>query len=120
MLDFHKKHGKEGTILVTKVEEPSKYGVIVSDENGKIERFVEKPKVFVGNKINAGIYILNTSMLSRIQLRPTSIETEVFPSMAADSQLYCFCLQQFWMDIGQPKDYLKGLSLYLEFAQDIL
>lgn len=45
MLAFHKKTGAEGTILVTQVEEPSKYGVVVMDESCKVERFVEKPKV---------------------------------------------------------------------------
>ena len=45
MLAFHKKTGAEGTILVTQVEEPSKYGVVVTDESSKVERFVEKPKV---------------------------------------------------------------------------
>ena len=45
MLAFHKKTGAEGTILVTQVEEPSKYGVVVTDEASKVERFVEKPKV---------------------------------------------------------------------------
>ena len=47
MLEFHKKHGKEGTIMVTKVEEPSKYGVVVTHDDGEIQRFVEKPKVCV-------------------------------------------------------------------------
>jgi mannose-1-phosphate guanylyltransferase len=42
-IEFHKAHGKQGTILATKVEDPSKYGVIVSKENGQIDRFVEKP-----------------------------------------------------------------------------
>lgn len=68
LLAFHKAHGKEGTIMVTKVEEPSKYGVVVSKQNGEIERFVEKPQVFVGNKINAGIYIFNPSILNRIEV----------------------------------------------------
>lgn len=45
MIKFHKSHGKEGTIMVTKVDEPSKYGVVVAKENGEILRFVEKPKV---------------------------------------------------------------------------
>ncbi|KAF9896507.1 mannose-1-phosphate guanyltransferase, partial [Lobosporangium transversale] len=59
---------------VTKVEEPSKYGVIVNKpESSMIDRFVEKPVEFVGNKINAG----------------------------------------FWMDVGQPKDFLTGTCLYL-------
>jgi len=82
LLAFHKKHGKEGTIMVTKVDEPSKYGVVVANEEGKIMQFVEKPKIYVGNKINAGIYIFNPQILDRIELKPTSIEKEIFPKMA--------------------------------------
>ncbi|CAL9153053.1 probable mannose-1-phosphate guanylyltransferase 3 [Musa acuminata AAA Group] len=114
LIQFHKSHGGEATIMVTKVDEPSKYGVVVMDETGKVDRFVEKPKVFVGNKINAGIYLLNPSVLDRIELRPTSIEKEVFPKIAADQKLHAMVLPGFWMDIGQPKDYITGLRLYLE------
>eukprot|EP01120_Amphizonella_sp_Union-15-10_P000271 TRINITY_DN102_c0_g1_i1.p1 TRINITY_DN102_c0_g1~~TRINITY_DN102_c0_g1_i1.p1 ORF type:complete len:364 (-),score=46.10 TRINITY_DN102_c0_g1_i1:80-1171(-) len=120
LLEFHKKHGKEGTIMVTTVSEPSKYGVVVYETNsGKIEKFVEKPTVYVGNKINAGIYIFNQSILNRIDLRPTSIENETFPAMAADSQLYCLELKGFWMDVGQPKDFLSGTCLYLNHLKTI-
>nr|POE74539.1 mannose-1-phosphate guanyltransferase [Quercus suber] len=112
---FHKSHGNEGTIVVTKVEEPSKYGVIVHkpDHPSRIDRFVEKPVEFVGNRINAGIYILNPSVLKRIELRPTSIEQETFPAMVKDGQLHSFDLENFWMDVGQPKDFLSGTCLYL-------
>ncbi|XP_006822458.1 mannose-1-phosphate guanylyltransferase catalytic subunit beta-like [Saccoglossus kowalevskii] len=113
MIDFHRKHGKEGTIVVTKVEEPSKYGVVVYDTNCKIESFVEKPQEFVSNKINAGLYIFNPAILDRIELKPTSIEKEVFPNMAQDDELYAFELKGFWMDVGQPKDFLTGMCLYL-------
>ncbi|XP_071510314.1 mannose-1-phosphate guanylyltransferase catalytic subunit beta-like [Diadema antillarum] len=113
MLAYHRAHGKEGTIVVTKVEEPSKYGVVVYNSTGQIERFVEKPPVFVSNKINAGLYIFNAGVLDRIQLKPTSIEKEVFPHMAEDGQLYAMELQGFWMDVGQPKDFLIGMCLYL-------
>ncbi|KAL0303771.1 UNVERIFIED_CONTAM: Mannose-1-phosphate guanylyltransferase 1 [Sesamum radiatum] len=90
MIEFHKSHGGEASIMVTKVDEPSKYGVVVMEETtGQVERFVEKPKLFVGNKINAGIYLLNPSVLDRIELRPTSIEKE-------------------------PRDYITGLRLYLD------
>lgn len=51
---FHRKHGQEGTIVVTKVEEPSKYGVVLYNEDGCIESFIEKPQEFISNKINAG------------------------------------------------------------------
>ncbi|RXG52584.1 Mannose-1-phosphate guanyltransferase beta [Armadillidium vulgare] len=113
MVKFHKQHGKEGTIVVTKVEEPSKYGVVIYNEVGKIESFVEKPQEFVSNKINAGMYIFNPSILKRIECRPTSIEKEVFPCMANDGELYALELRGFWMDIGQPKDFLTGMCLYL-------
>lgn len=43
-----------------------------------------------------------------MQLRPTSIEKEIFPAIAADQQLHSFDLAGFWMDIGQPKDFLTG------------
>ncbi|XP_030765404.1 mannose-1-phosphate guanyltransferase beta [Sitophilus oryzae] len=114
LMDFHKAHGKEGTIVVTKVEEPSKYGVVVYDETKCIESFVEKPQEFISNKINAGLYILNPSVINRIELKPTSIEKEVFPNMAAEKELYAFELQGFWMDVGQPKDFLIGMCLYLK------
>lgn len=88
---------------VTKVAEPSKYGVVIHDEAGKIQHFVEKPQTFVGNHINAGLYIFNSTVLDRIELRPTSIEKEIFPAMAAVGDLYAMVLPGYWMDIGQPR-----------------
>lgn len=104
------------------MEEPSKYGVVVCEaDTGRIHRFVEKPQVFVSNKINAGMYILSPAVLQRIQvcrreppgglgwsrpplcglltdcplpqLKPTSIEKEIFPVMAKEGQLYAMELQ---------------------------
>jgi mannose-1-phosphate guanylyltransferase len=66
LIQFHKAHGKEGTIVVTRVEDPTKYGVVVADETGKISSFVEKPQVFISNLINAGLYLFNVSILDRI------------------------------------------------------
>lgn len=114
MIRFHKGHGREGTLIVTKVEEPSKYGVIVYEQDsGKIERFVEKPREFVSNKINAGMYMFSPAILNRIEPKPTSIEKEVFPFMANEGQLYCLELQGYWMDVGQPKDFITGTCLHL-------
>lgn len=113
MLAFHRAKGAEGTILVTRVSDPSKYGVVVVDADEKVERFVEKPQTFVGDRINAGIYCLSPSVLNRIEDRPTSIEKETFPAICADSKLFAFTLPGYWMDVGQPRDYLTGLGLHL-------
>lgn len=100
--------------MVTEVEDPSKYGVVVADVNNKIERFVEKPQVYISNKINAGLYLFNVSIIDRIENRPTSIEREIFPVMADAGQIYQMILPGYWMDIGQPKDYLSGQTMYLK------
>lgn len=113
MLEFHRTHKREGTIAVTKVKEPSKFGVILSDENKRILKFVEKPQEFIGDNINAGLYIFNKKFLDRVKPVPTSIEREVFPKMAEDGELYVFNMDGFWADIGQPKDYLYGTDIYL-------
>ncbi|ESQ50049.1 hypothetical protein EUTSA_v10002042mg [Eutrema salsugineum] len=115
MIEFHKIHGAEASIMVTKVDDPSEYGVVVMEETtSRVESFVEKPLHYVGNKINAGIYLLNPSVLDRIELRRTSIEKEIFPKIASEKKLYAMLLPGFWMDIGQPKDYITGQRLYLD------
>lgn len=115
LLEFHLSHHGEGTLMTTDVEDPSKYGVVLSVKGSTlIDKFVEKPKDYVGNAINAGIYIFNTSMLNRIPDKPTSIEKEIFPPMAAEKQLHSIPLKGFWADVGQPKDFLTGTALYLE------
>jgi len=118
MVEFHKSHGGEGTIMVTEVEDPTKYGVVCADENNKIDRFVEKPQVFISNKINAGLYLFNISIIDRIENRPTSIEREIFPNMASEGKIFQMVLPGYWMDIGQPKDYLSGQVLYLKDNAD--
>ena len=117
MLAFHKSHGGEGTICVTKVDDPSKYGVVVSNDAGRIERFVEKPSIFISDKINAGLYVLNKSVIDRIDPGVfRMVETDVFPKIASDGKLYCFNLPGYWADIGQPKDFIRGMKLHLASA----
>lgn len=115
LAEFHSAHGGQGTIVATKVDEPSKYGVIVHDiaTPNLIDRFVEKPVEFVGNRINAGLYILNPEVIDLIDLKPTSIEKETFPILVEQKSLYSFDLEGYWMDVGQPKDFLSGTVLYL-------
>jgi len=114
MLAYHKAHGREGTICVTRVDDPSKFGVVVSDDTGKIARFVEKPKEFISDRINAGLYVLNMPVIDRVDANVfRMIETDVFPKMAAEEQLYSYNLNGYWADIGQPRDFLRGMKLHL-------
>lgn len=111
---FHKWHSADATMQLTMVEDPSKFGVVVTNEEGRAVQFIEKSEDFISNKINAGIYLLNTSLLKKIKLKPTSLEREVFPQVAREGQLYTLQSEGFWMDVSSPKDYQTGTNLYLD------
>jgi len=115
LLDFHKSRGKVGTIMVTRVDEPAKYGksVVVAHETGLIERFVEHGRTFAGNLINAGVYVFSPSVFDRLEVRSTSMEKEVLPRLAEENELYCQHLEGYWMNVKKPRDFLQGQALYL-------
>ena len=111
LLEFHRASGADGTILLTPVEDPSVYGVVPTDENGRVTGFVEKPapEDAVTNEINAGVYVLEPSVLGSIPSgRAISIEREVFPAMAERGDLYARATDAYWMDIGTPEKYLQA------------
>jgi len=102
-----------GTLLIHGVDDPTRYGLIKMEGN-KIVSFLEKPKKTEGTgpwMINAGIYILSHEVLKCIELREMSIEKEVFPHLADAGVLEGFRFEGYWMDIGQPTDYLRGQQL---------
>jgi mannose-1-phosphate guanylyltransferase len=109
--DFHKSHGAEGTIALTPVDDPSRYGVVPIDEDGRVIEFVEKPAPGTAptNWINAGTYVLEPSVLDRIASdRKVSIERETFPAMVADESLFALHSDAYWIDAGTPETYLRA------------
>ncbi len=82
------KNDAEATIVAHKVNDPSRFGVIVTKTGTSlVDHFVEKPQEFVGDNINAGIYIFNYSALNFIELRNYSLEKEFFPKLASENLL---------------------------------
>jgi mannose-1-phosphate guanylyltransferase len=109
--DFHKSHGAEGTIALTPVDDPSRYGVVPIDDDGRVIEFVEKPAPGTAptNWINAGTYVLEPSVLDRIASdRKVSIERETFPAMVADESLFALHSDAYWIDAGTPETYLRA------------
>ena len=111
LVDFHKERGAEGTIALTPVDDPSSFGVVPTDADGRVTAFIEKPPRDEAptNLINAGIYILEPSVLSRIapDIR-VSIERETFPAMVSDGTLYAQGSDAYWLDTGTPDAYLRA------------
>lgn len=107
----HEQSGAEGTIYLTKVEDPSHFGVVPTDDTGRVEAFVEKPPL--GQEptdlINAGYYVLEASVLARIPTgRRVNVERETFPAMVEDGTLYAFPYAAYWIDVGTPERYLEA------------
>ena len=109
--DVHRDRGAEGTIALTPVEEPSRYGVVPTDERGRVEAFIEKPPPDEATSkwINAGTYVLEPSVLERIPSgRKVSIERETFPAMVDEGSLFAVQSDAYWVDAGTPATYLEA------------
>lgn len=106
----HRERNAEGTIALTPVDDPSRYGVVPIDQHGRVEAFIEKPPPgeAPSHWINAGTYVLEPSVLERIPAgRRVSIERETFPAMVADRSLFALQSDAYWVDAGTPATYLQ-------------
>jgi mannose-1-phosphate guanylyltransferase len=112
LIAFHDKSGGEATIALHRVDDPSAYGVVPTDTDGRVLAFVEKPPrdEAPSDLINAGTYVLEPEALQRVPAdRPASIEREVFPTMVRDSALYATDDGDvYWIDTGTPLTYLRA------------
>jgi NDP-sugar pyrophosphorylase family protein len=112
ILKYHRTKKAEATIAITRVMNPGGYGLIEANPKGRVVRFTEKPPEdeITGDTVNAGIYVLEPSVLDRIPTgRPQSLERELFPAMVQDgAKVYAYLTQGFWQDIGNPEKYLEA------------
>ena len=110
LVAFHRQRSAEATIHLTPVEDPSAFGVVALDADGRVERFVEKPAgVAPSNLVNAGTYVLEASILQRIPAgERTSIERVTFPAVAAEGRLFAMSTDDAWIDTGRPELYLQA------------
>ena len=111
LIDFHRSTGAEATIHLTPVDDPSAYGVVELDDEGRVRRFVEKPApgTSPSNLINAGTYVFEPSVLSRIPTgRKVSIERETFPMLVESGSLYALSTDDYWIDTGRPDTYRQA------------
>ncbi len=103
LVAFHRDRGAEATVALTPVEDPSAFGVVPTDDEGRVVAFIEKPPPGQAptNFINAGTYVLEPSVLARIPGdRRVSIERETFPALVGDGRLYALGSTADWVDAG--------------------
>ncbi len=117
LVAFHRDRRAEATIALTPVADPSSFGVVPTDEAGKVEAFIEKPPAGEAptNLINAGTYVLERSVIDRVPSgRRVSIERETFPELAAEGRLFALGSDAAWLDAGTPAAYLRANLAYAE------
>lgn len=110
LVAFHEERGAAATISLTPVDDPSRFGVVTTDDEGKVIAFVEKPPLGQAptNLVNGGTYVLDTDALDRIPPgRRVSIERETFPALVAHGSLYALASDAPWVDAGTPATYLE-------------
>jgi mannose-1-phosphate guanylyltransferase len=105
----HERTGAAGTLALIEVDDVASYGVVPTNENGEVLEFREKaPGPAPTNRINAGAYVLERSVVDLIPSgRAVSFEREVFPQMV-DKGLHGWDADGYWIDIGTPERYLEA------------
>ena len=106
---YHRKKGGIATVSLWPVEDPTPYGVVDLDQDGRIRRFQEKPKreEAFSNLINAGAYALEEEILSYIGKGFVSMEREVFPNILEEG-MYGFKFEGYWIDCGRRESVLDA------------
>jgi NDP-sugar pyrophosphorylase family protein len=111
VIRMHRERQARATIVLTPVENPSAYGLVETDEQSNIRRFIEKPKAeeITTNHINAGIYVLEPDTFDRIPSEVSwSIERSYFPSLIERSETFvAYVYNGYWIDIGTPEKYVQ-------------
>jgi mannose-1-phosphate guanylyltransferase len=117
LVAFHRSTGAKATILLTPVADPSRYGLVRTAADGRVDSFLEKPRPeeIDTDLINAGLYVLEPEVLDLVPSgRAVSIEREVFPALAAEGSVYGTALPGYWLDVGTPESYLQAHRDVLE------
>lgn len=112
LLNFHRDRGSFATLALTRVSDPTAYGTVPTGEDGRVRRFLEKPRPeeVETHWINAGTYALEPSVLEAIpQATSSSFERDIFPGLlAAGRAMFGFPLQGYWLDVGTAEAYLRA------------
>ncbi|MCG0287489.1 NDP-sugar synthase [Streptomyces sp. PSAA01] len=113
LVDNHRTTGADVSLHLTRVPDPRAYGLVPTDEQGRVTAFLEKPQTpeeIVTDQINAGAYVFNRSVIDTIPAgRPVSVERETFPGLlAAGAHLQGMVDSTYWLDLGTPQAFVRG------------
>lgn len=111
LIEFHRAKRAAVTIALKSVEDPLEFGVVITDSDGKVERFLEKPtwgQVF-SDQINTGIYVIEPWVLDEIpDGQVYDFSSELFPSLMEQGHpIYGMVAEGYWCDVGSRESYIE-------------
>ncbi len=109
-VDLHIKTDAAVTLHLVEVEDPSRFGVVPTDASGRVTAFLEKTRVPVTNRINAGCYVFRREVIDQIPAgRRVSVERETFPGLIeAGALVMGYHESANWLDVGTPQTFVRG------------
>ncbi|MQY07150.1 mannose-1-phosphate guanylyltransferase [Actinomadura macrotermitis] len=107
---LHEKAGAAVTLHLTEVDDPSRFGVVPTDGEGRVTAFLEKAARPVTNQINAGCYVFRRSAIDTIpEGEVVSVERETFPGLIASGAVVMGHVESaYWLDVGTPEAFVQG------------
>jgi mannose-1-phosphate guanylyltransferase / phosphomannomutase len=114
VVDFHESRRAEATLTLFRVPNPLEYGVIITDGEGRITQFLEKPSwgEVISDTVNTGIYVIDPAVLDLVSEGvPTDWSKDVFPQLlAANRRLYGYVAGGNWTDVGDIGEYMRATA----------
>ena len=109
-VDLHCKADAAVTLHLVEVPDPSRFGVVPTDDSGRVTAFLEKTPNPVTNAINAGCYVFRRDVIGQIPAgRPVSVERETFPALIEAGELVMgYHESAYWLDVGTPQTFVRG------------
>ena len=112
MCRFHKENGALVTVGLTRVPDPLEFGIVIADEDGRIQRFLEKPtwgQVF-SDTVNTGVYIMEPEVLAEVSAKESvDWSHDVFPKLLArGAPIFGYISDKYWEDVGTLESYMKA------------
>jgi len=112
LIKLHVRKNADITIALTRVNDPTSYGLVIFDKMGHIRQFIEKPswEEVTTNTVNAGVYVFSPSMYDSIpENKHISLEREVFPELLGkNKRIFGYVFNSYWIDIGSPEKYFQA------------
>ncbi len=108
-IEFHKRKQSKATLVLTRVPNPIEFGVVITDEDYRIRRFLEKPSTseIFSDTVNTGIYILEPSVLEYLPpSQECDFSKDLFPLLLEkDEPMYGYIADGYWCDVGHLDAY---------------